>query len=148
MSIFGSIVSKIFGHREAAAAQPGTQPEAAPSAPQSASAPAGQQPPPAASAQGAAAQASAPQQQPVDVAAVLTDMAAKQPQKLDWRHSIVDLMKLLGLDSGLHARRELAQELGYTGDPGDSAAMNMWLHKQVMRKLAENGGKVPDELKD
>ncbi len=148
MSIFGSIVSKIFGHREAAAAQPGAQPAAASSAPQSASAPAGQQPPPAASAQGtAAAQASAPQQQPVDVAAVLTDMAAKQPQKLDWRHSIVDLMKLLGLDSGLQARRELAQELGYTGDPGDSAAMNMWLHKQVMRKLAENGGKVPDELR-
>ncbi len=78
---------------------------------------------------------------------MLTDMAAKQPQKLDWRHSIVDLMKLLGLDSGLQARRELAQELGYTGDTGDSAAMNMWLHKQVMRKLAENGGKVPDELR-
>ena len=148
MSIFGSIVSKIFGHREAAAAQPGAQPAAASSAPQSASAPAGQQPPPAASAQGtAAAQASAPQQQPVDVAAVLTDMAAKQPQKLDWRHSIVDLMKLLGLDSGLQARRELAQELGYTGDTSDSAAMNMWLHKQVMQKLAENGGKVPDELR-
>ncbi len=147
MSIFGSIVSKIFGHREAAAAQPGAQPEAAPSAPHSASAPAGQQPPPAASAQGSAAQASAPQQQPVDVAAVLTDMAAKQPQKLDWRHSIVDLMKLLGLDSGFQARKELAQELGYTGDPGDSAAMNVWLHKQVMRKLAENGGKVPDELR-
>ncbi len=148
MSIFGSIVSKIFGHREAAAAQPGAQPEAAASsAPQSASAPAGQQPPPAASPQGSAAQAGAPQQQPVDVAAVLTDMAAKQPQKLDWRHSIVDLMKLLGLDSGLQARRELAQELGYTGDTGDSAAMNMWLHKQVMRKLAENGGKVPDELR-
>ena len=147
MSIFGSIVSKIFGHREAAAAQPGAQPAAASSAPQSASAPAGQQPPPAASAQGTAAQASAPQQQPVDVAAVLTDMAAKQPQKLDWRHSIVDLMKLLGLDSGFQARKELAQELGYTGDPGDSAAMNIWLHKQVMRKLAENGGKVPDELR-
>ena len=112
MSIFGSIVSKIFGHREAAAAQPGAQPDAASSAPQSVSAPAGQQPPPTASAQGAAPQASAPQQQPVDVAAVLTDMAAKQPQKLDWRHSIVDLMKLLGLDSGLQARKELAQELG------------------------------------
>ena len=140
-------MSKIFGHREAAAAQPGAQPAAAASKPQSASAPAGQQPPPAASAQGTAAQASAPQQQPVDVAAVLTDMAAKQPQKLDWRHSIVDLMKLLGLDSGLQARRELAQELGYTGDPGDSAAMNTWLHKQVMRKLAENGDKVPDELR-
>ena len=141
MSIFGSIVSKIFGHREAAAAQSGAaaSPQPAPSA--------GQQPPPTGSAQGAAAQASAPQQQPVDVAAVLTDMAAKQPQKLDWRHSIVDLMKLLGLDSGLQARRELAQELGYTGDPGDSAAMNIWLHKQVMRKLAENGGRVPDDLR-
>jgi 3-oxoacyl-ACP reductase-like protein len=149
VSIFGSIVSKIFGHREAAAAQPGAQPEAASSAPQSAAAPAGQQAPPAASPQGATAQTSTAQQQqqPVDVAAVLTDMAAKQPQKLDWRHSIVDLMKLLGLDSGLQARRELAQELGYAGDPGDSAAMNIWLHKQVMRKLAENGGKVPDELR-
>src|SRR5215208_1536154 len=147
MSIFGSIVSKIFGHREAAAAQPGVQPAAASSAPQSAAAPAGQQAPPAASAQGTTAQASSapPQQQAVDVAAVLTDLASKNAQKLDWRHSIVDLMKLLGLDSGLQARKELAQELGYTGDPGDSAAMNMWLHKQVMRKLAENGGKVPDE---
>ncbi len=147
MSIFGSIVSKIFGHREAAAAQPGAQPAAASSAPQSASAPAGQQSPPAASAQGTAAQASAPQQQPVDVAAVLTDMAAKQPQKLDWRHSIVDLMKLLGLDSGLQPRRELAQELGYAGDPGDSATMNIWLHKQVMKRMAENGGKVPEDLR-
>jgi uncharacterized protein DUF3597 len=148
VSIFGSIVSKIFGHREAAAAQPGAQPAAASSAPQSAAAPAGQQaPPPAASTRGTAAQASAPQQQPVDVAAVLTDMAAKQPQKPDWRHSIVDLMKLLGLDSGLQARKELAQELGYTGDTGDSAAMNIWLHKQVMQKLAENGGKVPDDLR-
>jgi hypothetical protein len=81
------------------------------------------------------------------VAAVLTDLASKNPQKLDWRHSIVDLMKLLGLDSGLQERKQLAQELGYGGDAGDSAAMNMWLHKQVMQKLAENGGKVPDELR-
>ena len=142
MSIFGSIVSKIFGHREAAAAQPG-----AADAQQPAPA-AGQPPPPTGSAQGGVAQASAsPQQQTVDVAVVLTDLASKNPQKLDWRHSIVDLMKLLGLDSGSQARKELAQELGYTGDPGDSAAMNVWLHKQVMRKLAENGGKVPDELR-
>ena len=138
MGISGSIGSKIIGQREAATAPPGAQPAAAP---------AGQQPSPAASAQGGATQASAAQQQTVDVAAVLTDMAAKQPQKLDWRHSIVDLMKLLGLDSGFQARKELAQELGYTGDTGDSAAMNIWLHKQVMRKLAENGGKVPDELR-
>ena len=84
---------------------------------------------------------------PVDVAAVLTDMAAKGGQTLNWQQSIVDLMKLLGLDSSLTARKELAQELGYSGDTNDSAAMNIWLHKQVMTKLAENGGKVPDELK-
>ena len=105
---------------------------------------------PAASAQGGDAQAAAPQtpqQQPVDVAAVLTEMAAKRPQKLDWRHSIVDLMKLLGLGGGLQARQELAQERGYTAGTSDGAAMNIWLHKQVMRKPAENGGKVPDELR-
>uniref|UniRef100_UPI0005B27542 DUF3597 domain-containing protein n=1 Tax=Methylobacterium sp. B34 TaxID=95563 RepID=UPI0005B27542 len=61
--------------------------------------------------------------------------------------SIVDLMKLLGLDSGLAARKQLADELHYTGDKDDSASMNIWLHKQVMQKLAENGGKVPDDLK-
>ena len=109
---------------------------------------AGQQPSPPASAQGTAAQASAPpQQQTVDVATVLTDLASKNPQKLDWRNSIVDLMKLVHMESSLAERRELARELGYTGDAGDSAAMNVWLHKQVMRKLAENGGKVPDELR-
>ena len=75
-------------------------------------------------------------------------MAAQSKQKLDYRHSIVDLMKLLDLDSSLAARKELAKELHYTGDTNDSAAMNVWLHKQVMRKLAENGGKVPDDLKN
>jgi hypothetical protein len=83
----------------------------------------------------------------VDVAAVLTDLASKNKEKLDWRNSIVDLMKLLELDSGLSARKELAKELNYTGDMNDSARMNVWLHKQVMVKLAENGGKVPDSLK-
>jgi hypothetical protein len=83
----------------------------------------------------------------VDVAAVLTDLASKNKEKLDWRNSIVDLMKLLKLDSGLSARKELAKELNYTGDMNDSARMNVWLHKQVMVKLAENGGKVPDSLK-
>jgi Domain of unknown function (DUF3597) len=83
---------------------------------------------------------------PVDVAAILDGLAAKNPQKLDWKHSIVDLMKLLGLDSSLAERKELAADLKYTGDTNDSAAMNMWLHKEVMRKLAENGGKVPAEL--
>ena len=83
----------------------------------------------------------------VDVEAVLTDLAAKNKQKLDWRKSIVDLMKLLDLDSGQAARKKLAEELHYTGDMKDSAKMNVWLHKQVMIKLAENGGKVPDDLK-
>ena len=90
--------------------------------------------------------ASAPISQ-VDVEAVLTKLAAQNKQKLDWRTSIVDLMKLLDLDSSLAARKELAQELHYTGDMNDSAAMNIWLHKQVMDKLAASGGKVPDDLK-
>ncbi len=84
----------------------------------------------------------------VDVESILNDMAAKNPQKLNWQISIVDLMKLLNLDSSLAARKELATELLYQGDTNDSASMNIWLHKQVMTKLAENGGKVPDELKN
>ena len=83
---------------------------------------------------------------PVDVEAILTKMAAEKNEKLDWKHSIVDLMKLVGMDSSLSERKELAAELKYTGDTNDSAAMNIWLHKQVMKKLAENGGKVPQEL--
>lgn len=79
--------------------------------------------------------------------AVLTRLAAQKKEKLDWRRSIVDLMKVLDLDSSFAARKQLAQELHYTGDTGDSAAMNIWLHKQVMIKLAENGGKVPAELR-
>ena len=79
--------------------------------------------------------------------AVLTNLAGQNKEKLDWRSSIVDLMKLLDLDSSLSARKELAKELNYTGDMNDSARMNVWLHKQVMIKLAENGGKVPDSLK-
>jgi hypothetical protein len=75
-------------------------------------------------------------------------MAASNQQKLNWRTSIVDLMKLVGMDSTLQERKELADELGFTGDQGDTAAMNMWLHKQVMQKLAENGGKVPANLLD
>ncbi len=85
--------------------------------------------------------------QAVDVGAVLTDMAAKNAQALNWQTSIVDLMKLLDLDSSLEARKGLAAELHYTGDTNDSASMNVWLHKQVMQKLAENGGKVPDSLR-
>jgi len=81
------------------------------------------------------------------VAAILNEKASTVGQKLDWKHSIVDLMKLLDLDSSLTARKQLADELHYTGDKNDSAQMNVWLHKQVMVKLAENGGKVPEELK-
>ena len=73
-------------------------------------------------------------------------MGAASTQKLNWRTSIVDLMKLVGMESSLAERRELAGELGYTGDPTDSATMNVWLHRQVMKKLAENGGKVPASL--
>jgi hypothetical protein len=82
----------------------------------------------------------------VDVAAVLNNMSATHHEKLDWKHSIVDLMKLVGMDSSIAARKELAADLHYTGDVSDSAKMNIWLHKEVMRKLAENGGKVPADL--
>lgn len=85
----------------------------------------------------------------VDVAALLEGMAAANPQKLNWRASIVDLLKLLNLDSSLTVRKELATELGCPGDlMGDSASMNIWLHKTVLRKLAENGGRIPPELLD
>jgi len=137
MSIFGNIMSAIFGHSSSAAAATtaSAPPAAAPgeSPPQSAPAPAQ----PAASASAA----------PVDVTGIMDGLAARSSEKLDWRRSIVDLMKLLNLDSSLAARKELAQELSYTGDTNDSASMNIWLHKQVMTKLAENGGKVPDELR-
>ena len=130
MSIFGNIMSAIFGRSPSEAS-------AAPAAATAAAAtPAAQSAPAAASATG-----------PVDVAAIMDDLAGRATQKLDWRNSIVDLMKLINLDSSLTARKELAQELSYTGDMNDSASMNVWLHKQVIIKLAENGGQVPDELK-
>ncbi|RAK57859.1 DUF3597 domain-containing protein [Phenylobacterium deserti] len=139
MSILGSIMSKVF-HRggDKAAAQPAPAPRPAAPAP----APAAQAAPAA-----AAAPAQPYQMDQVDVEAVLSTMAADNGQNLDWRHSIVDLLKLLSIDSSLSARKELAGELGYTGDTGDSASMNIWLHKQVMNKLAENGGIVPDSLR-
>jgi hypothetical protein len=84
----------------------------------------------------------------VDVGATLDNLARQKKEKLDWKHSIVDLMKLLDLDSSQSARKELAKELNYTGDTNDSAKMNVWLHKQVMAKLAANGGKVPADLRD
>src|SRR5262245_8179831 len=139
MSIFGSIMSAIFGHASQASPAP------APSAAQSATP--GQSTPPAAQSAPPGPAPSPGSQAPVDVEAVLTKLKAQKKQKLDWRHSIVDLMKLLDLDSSLAARKELAKELHYNGDTNDSAKMNIWLHKQVMIKLAENGGRVPEELK-
>ena len=136
MSILGNIFSKIFPSSHAA---PAPAPAAAPTAPAAA--------PPTAAPAATPAAASAPMQQ-VDVEAILNGLAQKSAEKLNWRTSIVDLMKLLGLDSSLGARKELAQELKYSGDMNDSASMNLWLHRQVMNKLAANGGKVPADLKD
>lgn len=82
----------------------------------------------------------------VDVEAILDKLAAAHGEKLDWRHSIVDMMKLLDMDSSLAARKDFAADLHYTGDTHDTATMNLWLHKIVMTKLAENGGKVPADL--
>jgi hypothetical protein len=132
MSIFGKIMSSIFGSSTAAAAPGGSAPAG--------SAPAG------ASPTATAAPAAAPAQS-VDVAPILDKAVAAKKEKLEWRTSIVDLMKALDIDSSLSARKELAKELGYTGDTSDSASMNIWLHKQVMAKLAANGGKLPPEIK-
>jgi hypothetical protein len=104
--------------------------------------------PTGASPQSAPQQAPASQTAEVDVEAMLDAAVADKGQKLDWRHSIVDLMKALDLDSSLADRKELAQELHYTGDTSDSATMNIWLHKALMKKLADNGGKVPADLMD
>jgi 3-oxoacyl-ACP reductase-like protein len=135
MSIFSTILSKIFPSShpavQAAAAAPASATPAADA--------------PAADAAPAAAPAAV---EPVDVEAVLTGLADQHPEKLNWRTSIVDLMKLLGLDSSIGSRKQLAEELNYSGDTNDSASMNIWLQKQVMTKLAANGGKVPDDLKD
>ena len=154
MSVFGSIMSKILGTHPAstqpaaapAAAQDPFSPAQAPAATAGAPAPSSVPAPSSAPASSSGAPPAAPQQA-VDVEAVLTSLASKAPQKLDWRHSIVDLMKLLDLDSSLDSRKQLAQELRYTGQMNGSAEMNMWLHKQVMQKLAENGGKVPEDLR-
>jgi hypothetical protein len=148
MSIFGNIMSAIFGKSaEAKAAEPSAAPGAAPAQPTTSSAPASTGSAPTAAASASTGASAAAPSSPVDVAAVLSGLAAQNKQKLNWRTSIVDLMKLLDLDSSLAARKQLAQELHYSGDMNDSASMNIWLHKQVMIKLAENGGKVPEELR-
>ena len=84
----------------------------------------------------------------VDVTAILDALAKKNPEKLDWKKSIVDLLKLVDMDSSLSARKELAEELNYTGDVKDSAKLNVWLHKEVLKKIAANGGNVPADLLD
>jgi hypothetical protein len=141
MGLLGTLFSKIFPSSHAANRQAaGTQPQAAQQTTpqtQTGSSPSGHQ---------GAATAPGSQAQVVDIEQVLNDMASKNSQKLNWRTSIVDLMKLVGMDSSLEARKELAKELNYTGDTSDSAAMNIWLHKQVMKKMADNGGKVPQDL--
>jgi len=136
MGILSNIFHKIFpsSHQEAAPSPASGAPSTAPAAPAA----------PAPAPAPAAAPASKPE---VDVEAILNEKAAKAGQPLNWRTSIVDLLKLLDLDSSLAARKELAHELHYTGDTNDSATMNIWLHKQVMFKLEENGGKVPADLK-
>ena len=133
MSIFSRIKDAIFGHSQAARPKPSPTP--GPSSPQVKTA--GTIP---------ASPTNAKWDAPVDVDAVLSDLAEKNPQKLNWKTSIVDLMKLLGIDSSLENRRELARELGYTADLNDSASMNIWLHKRVMQELEKNGGKVPASL--
>ncbi len=170
MSILGSIFSKILGHRDASvAASASSSPTASASSGSLSGQPSGSvasavtpTPPtasgpapatPAASGaptHAATADATSGGGTPgatVDVAALLNGLAAQSREKLDWQHSIVDMLKLLGLDSSLLARQGLAQELHYSGDMHDSATMNIWLHKQVMQKLADNGGKVPDALR-
>ena len=149
MSIFGKILGGIWdraksgpgGHGKPKAAPEGAQPRMEPQVqpqaqPQAAPAPTPQP------------QAATPAAQPVDIEAVLDGLNAERAQKLNWRTSIVDLMKLVGMESSLSERKELADELGYTGDKSDSAAMNIWLHKQVLKKLQDNGGKVPADLAD
>jgi hypothetical protein len=138
MSIFSKIKDAIFGHP--AAARPNT-PASPPPASRTPSASSGPAAAPTKPAQ-------APAQPVVDIEAVLQKMAAEKGQQLNWRTSIVDLMKLVGMDSSFENRKELAQELGYTGDTGDSAAMNIWLHKRVMKELAAHGGKVPANMLD
>ena len=131
MSIFGKIMGAIFGTKADAAPAGGGAAAGAGSS----------------STGSSGGSAAAPAAVTVDVAPILDKAVAAKGEKLAWRTSIVDLMKALDIDSSFSARKDLAKELGYTGDTNDSASMNIWLHKQVMTKLAQNGGKVPDDLK-
>jgi hypothetical protein len=135
MSIFGKIMSAIFGHA-ADATTAGASTASAGAATGSSGA-----------STASSSTSSAAPARTVDVAPILDKAVTAHKEKLEWRTSIVDLMKALDIDSSLAARKELAKELGYTGDTNDSASMNVWLHKQVMAKLAANGGKLPPEIK-
>ncbi|MFB9262744.1 DUF3597 domain-containing protein [Bradyrhizobium erythrophlei] len=135
MSIFGKIMSAIFGSSASAAPAGGAATTTASAGGSSSS------------ASSSPAATSAAPAQTVDVAPILDKAVAAKGEKLEWRTSIVDLMKALDIDSSLAARKELSKELGYSGDTNDSASMNIWLHKQVMAKLAANGGKLPPEIK-
>jgi hypothetical protein len=144
MGMFNDLMSKIFGHASAAPTPPTATIEAA-------TAPSGTTPAASAVSSATAAPAITPTattlpEQTVDVTAILDGLAAKNAEKLDWKKSIVDLLKLVNMDSSLSARKQLATELHYPGDESDSATMNVWLHKQVLRELAEHGGKIPREL--
>lgn len=140
MGILSNIFHKIFPSSHPANTAPAGTAAAAPAAPSAA--------PSTGAATATPAPAAPAAMQEVDVEAILNNMAASAGQPLNWRTSIVDLLKLLNLDSSLQSRKDLAQELHYTGDTNDSATMNVWLHRQVMNKLAANGGKVPADLKD
>jgi Domain of unknown function (DUF3597) len=148
MGMLTSLISKIFGH---AGATPSATPEPPNTTILSATAPSATTPAASAVSPATPAPATTPDPaaapaQTVDVPAILDSLAAKNPEKLDWKKSIVDLMKLVDMDSSLSARKKLATELNYSGDENDSATMNVWLHKQVLRELSEHGGKIPPEL--
>ncbi len=134
MSIFGNIASAIFGK--------GAVPRASAAVPGAPGAPA-----PKGTATAGGAPAAGKPMTREEVEAMVEKLADAQDEDYNWQQSIVDLMKLLKLDSSLSARKQLAQELGYKGDLSGSAEMNIWLHKQVMTKLAESGGVVPDTIK-
>lgn len=143
MSVLGKIMGAVFGsHVDATSgAGGGTGTAGAPAD----STPAASAPTPSTTAPASATPVAPPQS--VDVAAILDKAVAAHHEKLEWRTSIVDMLKALDIDASLAARKQLAKELGYTGDSNDSASMNVWLHKQVMAKLAANGGKLPPEIK-
>lgn len=142
MGIFDKIKGAIWGEAKAAEAAP------APTSTTATANPAPAPTPAPSSTTAATSPATSAPSAPVDIASILDAAVKKSGQKLDWKHSIVDLMKALGMDASFSERKELAQELGYTGDAGDSAKMNTFLHKALLKKLADNGGTVPADLLD